>query len=100
MAPHLLEFTGNRVGNGRPDAELDPGITMRFLSWRGGLTVTDEVTANVVMPANAGIHGGERRNLAIGRAGRAKALDPSPGSPRGSRGDDRRGCPAGRLGSH
>ncbi len=42
------------------------------------------------MPANAGIHGGERRNWRSGARARAKALDPSPGSPRGSRGDDRR----------
>ena len=28
------------------------------------------------MPANAGIHGGERRNLAIGMRARAKVLDP------------------------
>ena len=38
MAPHLLENTRNRLGNGRPRAELDPG--MRFLSWRPGLAVT------------------------------------------------------------
>ena len=30
MAPHLLENTRNRLGNGRPDAELDPGIRMSF----------------------------------------------------------------------
>ncbi len=32
------------------------------------------------MPANAGIHGGERRNWRSGARARAKALDPSPGS--------------------
>ncbi len=36
MAPHLLENTRNRLENGRP-RELDPGITMRLLSWRPGL---------------------------------------------------------------
>ncbi len=36
-APHLLENTRNRVGNGRPH-ELDPG--MRLLSWRPGLAAT------------------------------------------------------------
>ncbi len=39
MAPHLLENTRNRIENGRPHAELDPGIRMRFLSWRPGLSV-------------------------------------------------------------
>ena len=39
MAPHLLENTRNRLGNGRPH-ELDPGIRMRFLSWPSGLAVT------------------------------------------------------------
>ncbi len=40
MAPHLLENTRNRVGNGRPHPELDPGIRMRFLPWRSGLAVS------------------------------------------------------------
>ncbi len=40
MAPHLLENTRNRVGNGRPEAEPDAGIAMRFLSWPPGLGVT------------------------------------------------------------
>ncbi len=39
MAPHLLENTRNRVGNGRPRAGLDPGIRMRLLPWRPGLAV-------------------------------------------------------------
>ena len=37
MAPHLLENTRNRLENGRPHAQPDPGIGMRFLSWRPGL---------------------------------------------------------------
>ncbi len=41
MAPHLLENTRNRLANGRP-AELDPGITMRFLSRPPGLAATPE----------------------------------------------------------
>ena len=40
MAPHLLENTRNRVGNGRQHAELDPGIRMRLLPWRPGSAVT------------------------------------------------------------
>ena len=42
------------------------------------------VVADVVMPANAGIHGGERRNWRSGARARAKVLDPR------FRGDDRR----------
>ncbi len=38
MAPHLLENTRIRLGNGRPH-ELDPAIRIRFLSWRPGLEV-------------------------------------------------------------
>ncbi len=40
MVPHLLENTRNRLGNGRPHPELDPGIRMRFLSWQSGLAVS------------------------------------------------------------
>ncbi len=40
MAPHLLENTRNRLGNGRPNAEPDPGIAMTFLSRPPGLAVT------------------------------------------------------------
>ncbi len=41
------------------------------------------------MPANAGIHGGERRNWRSGARARAKALDPR------LRGDDRRDAATG-----
>ncbi len=47
-----------------------------------------------VMPANAGIHGGERRNWRSGAPARAKALDPSRARAKALdprfRGDDRR----------
>ncbi len=53
MAPHLLENTRNRLGNGRPDAELDPGITMSFLSWRPGLAANQRLQ-RAIMDENGG----------------------------------------------
>ncbi len=51
--PHLLENTRNRLGNGRPDAELDPGITMSFLSWRPGLAANQRLQ-RAIMDENGG----------------------------------------------
>ncbi len=48
----------------------------RVFSRRCGAICESPSTANVVMLANAGIHGGERRNWRSGARARAKALDP------------------------
>ena len=55
MAPHLLENTRNRRGNGSPDAELDPGIAMRFVSWRHGLAATCEIKIAALTPRTRSI---------------------------------------------
>ena len=59
--PHLLENTRNRLGNGRPDAELDPGIT-RFWSWPPGLAANQRLrraimNENEVRPGVCGMRG-------------------------------------------
>ncbi len=66
MAPHLLENIRNRLGNGRPDAELDPRITMRVLSSRPGLAANQRLRRAIMDENGSGADASARAAIFVG----------------------------------